>query len=106
MRKLILLALVLSCAGCCGPFHREAPTVMYRDGWGGTAVVIPSPCNPIPYAAAMPSQPVPGVWAPQEPASTLTTGWYVDDHNQWRPQRWVRLGTSDRSNPTYVAVYP
>lgn len=102
MKLLLLALLALASTGCC---FRESPTVMYRDGWGGTAVVVPSPCNPIPYAASMPAQPAPGVTAPQPPAE-LVSGWYVGSDNQWRPQRWVRLGSPDTTTPAYVAVYP
>lgn len=98
MRLLALALLALVCSGCC--CFRDGPTVMYRDGWGGTAVVLPSPCNPVPYAAAMP-EPGPG----QDYPAGLVTGWYLDNCNQWRPQRWAKLGTPDRT-PAYVAVYP
>ena len=103
MRPLPLTALALFTliqAGCANPF-RAHPVIMYRDGWGGVNTVAESPYQAMPYGASMPAQN-----ADNRYPEAWTSGWYVGDDQQWRAQRWVRLGTDQAGNPTYIATYP
>jgi hypothetical protein len=97
---LLAFALLFGLSGCSNPF-RDGPVIMYRDGWGGTNVVVPDPWQPVPYGASMP----PANGGNQYP-ETLHSGWYLGKDKQWRPQRWVRLGTDQNGNPSYLATYP